>query len=72
MVFLRDVTPVTSGIAKISPIQRPFVPDGARDLGNIWKRQDDLPSELRLAKPNAMVFFHIPLQEARDVFLVFH
>ncbi|KAF8519664.1 Metallo-dependent phosphatase-like protein [Gautieria morchelliformis] len=55
--------------AKISPIKRPFVPDGARDLGNLWKRQAVLPSESRLAKPNAMMFFHIPLPEASSICL---
>lgn len=48
-------------------MQRPFVPDGGKDLGNLWKRQASLPSETRLAKPNAMMFFHIPLPEASDI-----
>ncbi|KAF7982612.1 hypothetical protein HWV62_27650 [Athelia sp. TMB] len=50
----------------ISPIERPFTPDGANDLGKIWPRQSDqiTPSSRKLAKPNALMFFHIPLQEA--------
>ncbi|KAL4250483.1 hypothetical protein ABKN59_006972 [Abortiporus biennis] len=52
--------------ARIKPIQRPFVPDGAADLGGIWARQGNqvTPDVRRLAKPNALMFFHIPLQEA--------
>ncbi|KAL7419143.1 Phosphatase dcr2 [Cryptotrichosporon argae] len=53
----------------IKPIQRPFTPDGADDLGNIWRARS-LPSRLdarqtsKLARPNAMMWFHIPLPEA--------
>jgi len=50
--------------AAIEPIKRPFTPDSGRDLGNIWQRQDQVvPNTRRLAKPNALMFFHIPLQE---------
>lgn len=44
-------------------IKRPFTPDGAKDLGSTWARQaDQLPPQTqRLAKPNAMMFFHMPL-----------
>ncbi|GJJ11195.1 hypothetical protein Clacol_005427 [Clathrus columnatus] len=56
---------------KIPPIIRPFKPDTSKDLGKVWKRQAALPSdeEERLAKPNALMFFHIPIPEvmpARD------
>ncbi|KAM5544157.1 hypothetical protein V8D89_002206 [Ganoderma adspersum] len=50
----------------IDAIERPFTPDGAKDLGSVWARQAGgqvLPNSRRLAKPNAMMFFHIPLQE---------
>lgn len=49
--------------AKIQPIERPFTPDSGRDLGSIWTRQSDqiTPTTRKLAKPNAMMFFHIPL-----------
>ncbi|KAG7093566.1 hypothetical protein E1B28_007236 [Marasmius oreades] len=51
--------------SRIDPIERPFHPDGAKDLGNVWKRQDQItPDTRRLAKPNALMFFHIPLPEA--------
>jgi len=54
--------------ASISPIERPFQPDGATDLGHIWRRSPSrLPRvEKTLAKPNAMMWFHIPLPEAYD------
>ena len=49
-------------IASISAIERPFTPDGSKDLGGVWSRQDQYTPETRkLAKPNAMMFFHIPL-----------
>lgn len=63
----------------IKPIQRPFTPDGATDLGKIWAartardgdhvkrgkaRLDAQSQHTKLAKPNAMMFFHIPLQES--------
>lgn len=50
--------------ARISAIERPFTPDGTKDLGELWKRQsfDQVtPTTRRLAKPNALMFFHIPL-----------
>jgi len=56
--------------ATVQPIERPFTPDGASDFGNIWSRQsgDQLaPTGKRLAKPNALMFFHIPLKESYDV-----
>ncbi|KAF6761672.1 phosphatase DCR2 [Ephemerocybe angulata] len=53
--------------ATISPIQRPFSPDTGKDMGDIWKRQDIsdqiTPTTSKLAKPNAMMFFHMPLPE---------
>ncbi|KAI0689492.1 Metallo-dependent phosphatase [Cytidiella melzeri] len=51
--------------SRISVIERPFVPDGSKDLGGIWKRQTQIAPPQRLAKPNAMMFFHIPLIEAK-------
>jgi hypothetical protein len=51
----------------IGLLERPFTPDGAKDLGDIWVRDPQaisgqIPSQkTRLAKPNAMMFFHIPL-----------
>jgi len=49
--------------AKIQPIERPFTPDTGKDFGSVWKRQSDqiTPTTRKLAKPNAMMFFHIPL-----------
>jgi len=50
----------------INAIERPFKPDGAKDLSSIWKRQgveQVTPNTRRLAKPNAIMFFHMPLQE---------
>ena len=38
--------------------------DWTKDLGSVWKRQgvDQItPDTRRLAKPNALMFFHIPL-----------
>ncbi|KDQ50774.1 hypothetical protein JAAARDRAFT_185989 [Jaapia argillacea MUCL 33604] len=51
---------------KMKAIERPFTPDGAKDLGDSWKRQaSQLPPDAKkLAKPNALMFFHIPLQES--------
>ncbi|KAJ7720584.1 Metallo-dependent phosphatase-like protein [Mycena maculata] len=52
--------------SSINPIERPFTPDTAKDLGGIWGRQssDQLtPQKSKLAKPNAMMFFHMPLPE---------
>ncbi|KAF5362132.1 hypothetical protein D9756_002488 [Leucocoprinus leucothites] len=54
--------------ASISQIERPFHPDTAKDLGHnfqIRQGEDQLtPSNRRLAKPNALMFFHIPLPES--------
>ncbi|KAJ7155461.1 Metallo-dependent phosphatase-like protein [Mycena crocata] len=52
--------------SSIGPIERPFTPDTGKDLGHIWERQssDQLtPQTTKLAKPNAMMFFHMPLPE---------
>ena len=50
--------------ASIDSIERPFIPDGTKDIGSVWKRQgvDQItPDTRRLAKPNALMFFHMPL-----------
>ncbi|PPQ90772.1 hypothetical protein CVT25_010161 [Psilocybe cyanescens] len=51
--------------ASINHIERPFRPDTGKDIGSVWERQDDqvIPGIRRLAKPNALMFFHIPLPE---------
>ncbi|KAH7335387.1 Metallo-dependent phosphatase [Rhizoctonia solani] len=67
---------------KIHAIERPFTQDGTRDLGKIWKRRDgkrrldleerqattggNTPGGKKLAKPNAMMFFHIPLKMSTE------
>ena len=48
-------------LGSINPIVRPFTPDGSKDFGNIWERQQHPPATQKLAKPNALMFFHIPL-----------
>ncbi|EIW71023.1 hypothetical protein M231_07534 [Tremella mesenterica] len=51
--------------SSIKPISRPFQPDGAEDLGKIWNRPNEKERRsTKLAKPNAMMWFHIPLPEA--------
>ncbi|KAF9026073.1 Metallo-dependent phosphatase-like protein [Rhodocollybia butyracea] len=53
--------------SKIQMIERPFTPDGAKDISSIhWSRQTDqlTPQTRRLARPNALAFFHMPLPEA--------
>lgn len=57
--------------AHIKPIERPFNPDGVDDLGPVWRRGmparrriDKQRQEKTLAKPNAIMFFHIPLAES--------
>jgi hypothetical protein len=55
---------LTRCLGSIDPIERPFTPDGSKDLASVWKRQgvDQVtPDTKRIAKPNAMAFFHIPL-----------
>jgi len=54
--------------ASINELARPFESDGTKDLGPLWRRQSEAegPIERRLAKPNALMFFHIPLPEAYD------
>ena len=51
-------------LGSINPIERPFTPDDTKDLVAVWKRQgvDQItPNTRRLAKPNAIMFFHMPL-----------
>ncbi|KIK09009.1 hypothetical protein K443DRAFT_672049 [Laccaria amethystina LaAM-08-1] len=55
--------------ASIKSIQRPFSPDTGKDLGHNWQvrqQPDDqiTPAVAKLAKPNALMFFHIPLPES--------
>jgi hypothetical protein len=40
---------------------RPFTPDAGEDFRSLWERQQHPPSVQKLAKPNALMFFHIPL-----------
>ncbi|KAJ7281601.1 Metallo-dependent phosphatase-like protein [Mycena rebaudengoi] len=52
--------------ASIKPIERPFSPDTGKDFGHAWERQDSdqlRPQTSKLAKPNAIMFFHMPLPE---------
>ncbi|KAJ7606104.1 Metallo-dependent phosphatase-like protein [Mycena polygramma] len=52
--------------SSIKPIERPFTPDTSKDFGHVWDRQSDdqlPPQTSKLAKPNAMMFFHMPLPE---------
>jgi hypothetical protein len=73
----------------IRPVERPFTPDGADDLGKIWtgrrrsrrgsgegdaeekasgksrlKPEQQRQGKTTLAKPNAIMFFHIPLAQS--------
>ncbi|KAF8266128.1 Metallo-dependent phosphatase-like protein [Lactarius quietus] len=48
----------------INSIVRPFTPDDRKDFGDIWERQQHPPTVQKFAKPNALMFFHIPLQES--------
>ncbi|TFK39994.1 Metallo-dependent phosphatase-like protein [Crucibulum laeve] len=52
----------------INQIERPFTPDTGKDMGSIWgKRQSSdqiTPQTVKLAKPNALMFFHMPLPES--------
>ena len=48
--------------ASIEPIERPFRPDTSQD--DLWERDQIAPTTRRLAKPNAIMFFHIPLYVA--------
>lgn len=52
--------------ASVHSIERPFRPDENNDVGHVWKEQREqiTPNTKRLAKPNALMFFHIPLQES--------
>ncbi|KAF8075000.1 Metallo-dependent phosphatase-like protein [Lyophyllum atratum] len=52
--------------ASMDQLERPFRPDTGKDFGHILKdRQGQItPDTRRLAKPNALMFFHIPLPEA--------
>lgn len=57
--------------AAIKLIERPFTPDGADDIGKIWRRTSEGKRRLaaregdrKLAKPNAMMFFHIPIAQS--------
>ncbi|KAG8690860.1 hypothetical protein FRC11_008574 [Ceratobasidium sp. 423] len=81
--YLRDsqIMWFLSKSQEIHAIERPFTPDGTRDLGKIWrkdgKRRLDLEERQattggntsggkKLAKPNAMMFFHIPLKMSTE------
>ena len=62
-------------LGSINAIERPFTPDGTKDLSDIWKRQgvDQItPNTRRLAKPNAIMFFHMPLYASPPLAHVCH
>ena len=48
-------------------IQRPWMPDGGKDLSAVWTKRggkNRQATENRgIAKPNAMMFYHIPIEE---------
>ncbi|KZT11756.1 uncharacterized protein LAESUDRAFT_710333 [Laetiporus sulphureus 93-53] len=67
VLLLEDFFEYTDIAYSIDPIERTFTPDGGKDLGNIWERQavDQVTLETRrLAKPNALVIYHIPTYAA--------
>lgn len=45
--------------------ERPWSPDGGRDIGDAWKRAEKnkkrQAAERTLVKPNALMFYHIPM-----------
>jgi hypothetical protein len=52
--------------AFIDSIERPFTPDSGKDFGGLWAGERQAGNQIppvtkRLAKPNALMFFHIPL-----------
>jgi hypothetical protein len=61
LLSLRSVFLKTCALDSINPIVRPFTPDGGKDFGDVWERQQVPPAVQKLAKPNALMFFHIPL-----------
>ena len=61
LIYYMHIADTILSTARIPTIERPFVPDGAKDIDGIWSRQDQITPQQRLAKPNAMMFFHIPL-----------
>jgi hypothetical protein len=60
--------------SSIKPIERPFHPDGVADLGHVWRKRSSparisrprQAADRHLAKPNAIMWFHIPLPEAYE------
>jgi hypothetical protein len=61
---------------KVKKIERPYSPDGARDLPPLWNRTSDVRGRgnigsarkrgTHLSKPKALLFTHIPVPEAFD------
>lgn len=54
---------------KVAGIERPYVGDGAKDLGRIWRKDEqinDRDQQSYLSKPKAFMFVHIPVPEAFD------
>ncbi|TFY74616.1 hypothetical protein EWM64_g9396, partial [Hericium alpestre] len=50
--------------ASVPVMQRPFTPDTGKDFGDVWRRQASgqlTPEQGKIAKPNALMFFHMPL-----------
>ncbi|CAG7851579.1 SubName: Full=Related to DCR2-dosage-dependent cell cycle regulator {ECO:0000313/EMBL:CCA72678.1} [Serendipita indica DSM 11827] len=51
----------------VSKLERPWHPDGGRDLGHSWRRSTQgkrrQEEQRKLLKPNAMMFYHIPIPE---------
>ena len=48
-------------------IQRPWTPDGGKDLSAVWTKRGGKNRQATekgtIAKPNAMMFYHIPIEE---------
>jgi len=66
-IFKNQINWFLQESASISAIERPFTPDTGKDFGDLWHRQSDdqlTPHTRKLAKPNALMFFHIPLYVA--------
>lgn len=48
-------------------VQRPWKPDGGKDLSAVWAKRGgknrQATEKRTIAKPNAMMFYHIPIEE---------
>jgi hypothetical protein len=67
LLISRSVSWFLEQSSRVPMIQHPWKPDGGKDLSAVWTKRGGKTRQATenrtLAKPNALMFYHIPIEE---------